>query len=349
MTDRKISEDTIRCPGCSQINCDLSLCECKCHAKPVAESVAALQPQPEPPSVIEDLFQSLMAMVACAELEVKPFDCLNDARKAIAKYQESGPLKTQPTNAPAVGRLRGMVDAFRAFNDIDEITLDERMDWDYFVGGYKAAECVAPQPLSAPQPSHPKLHAEKVLEIVSSHITIPSYRKSYILFDLEKYFMQSFPQPSTEWKLQHNLLNTLKDVAEGHYTPRFAIEIIVKDFGHSLIAEFGQEGGVAAEPLSATAQPPAKEKNNASENSEPNQSSASVAGRAHCDSVGLGAKPLADEACNYLQRFNLPDTDLNALRLGKSPKWVSDVMAEFAAFVASPSSEVTSQPTKGKL
>jgi len=44
-----------------------------------------------------------------------------------------------------------------------------------------------------------------------------------------------------EWQLQHNLFNTLKDVAEGHYSVRFAFEIICRAFGHEPLKEFGQE------------------------------------------------------------------------------------------------------------
>lgn len=45
-----------------------------------------------------------------------------------------------------------------------------------------------------------------------------------------------------EWSLQHDLLNTLKDVADGHYSPRAAFEMICKDFGHIPLEQFGQKG-----------------------------------------------------------------------------------------------------------
>lgn len=50
------------------------------------------------------------------------------------------------------------------------------------------------------------------------------------------------PYNHTEWQLQHNLLNTLKDVSEGQCTPRFALEIITQDFGHRHLPIFGQDG-----------------------------------------------------------------------------------------------------------
>jgi hypothetical protein len=45
-----------------------------------------------------------------------------------------------------------------------------------------------------------------------------------------------------EWRRHHDLLNTLKDVREGHYSPRFAYEIICKNFGQEPMKQFGQEG-----------------------------------------------------------------------------------------------------------
>jgi hypothetical protein len=46
-----------------------------------------------------------------------------------------------------------------------------------------------------------------------------------------------------EWRLQHDLLNTLKDVADHHYTPEDAFKMIVREFGHVPIRSL-------AEPLS---------------------------------------------------------------------------------------------------